>query len=337
MSFYKKLKIMDKVKSYWPFAIPLIVVIIASSYWISKKTNPGPKLIVGIVETEYYDVASEIPGRIKQVYVEVGDTVVKGQTIAKMKPKAADAIDSQAKSTVDAANAQLALVKSGARDGEVQVARNAYLIAQDQLALAEVTWNRVEALFKDSVIAAEERDIAYFKYKSSKNEKNIAFQNYQILKKGARKETIEIAESVKKQAEGAYEFIHTLSENVNLLAPHDGIISSVSIHEEEVVMPASPLITVMDELDFHVIISIPQKEMSSIKIGAILKGKIPGVEDSSKLHEFEVYHTAVQLDFADWLPTNQKSDFDTKTFEIFLRPKADIEGLIPGMTVGFEL
>ena len=328
---------MDKVKSYWPFAIPLIVVIIASTYWVSEKMSPSPKLIVGIVETEYYDVASEIPGRIKQVYVEVGDTVVKGQTIAKMKPKAADAIDSQAKSTVDAANAQLQLVKSGARDGEVQVARNAYLIAKDGLALAEVTWNRVEALYKDSVIASEERDIAYFKYKASKNEVKIAYQNYKMLKSGARKETIEIAEAVKQQAEGAYEFIHTLSENVNILAPHDGIISSVSIHEEEVVMPASPLITVMNDLDFHVIISIPQKEMSAIKKGTILKGKIPGVTNENEFYEFEVYHTAVQLSFADWLPTNQRSDFDTKTFEIFLRPKTEIEGLIPGMTVGFEL
>ena len=328
---------MDKVKSYWPFAIPLLVIIIASSYWISKKTSPSPKLIVGIVETEYYDVASEIPGRIKQVYVSVGDTVVKGQTIAKMKPKAADAIDSQAKSTVDAANAQLQLVKSGAREGEVQAARNAYLIAKDQLELVQATWNRIESLYNDSVIASEERDIAYFKYKASKNEVNIAYQNYKMIKKGARKETIEIAEAVKSQAEGAYEFIHTLSENVNILAPHDGIISSVSIHEEEVVMPASPLITVMDEEEFHVIISIPQKEMSNIKIGDVLKAKIPGVTNDEQFYDFEVYHIAVQLDFADWLPTNQRSDFDTKTFEIFLQPNTEIEGLIPGMTVGFEL
>ncbi len=327
---------MKKIKSFWPFLVPMLVLIIALVFWLKNKTAPESDLIVGLVETEYYDVASEIPGRIEFVFVQVGDTVKKGQLLAQMKPKGAESIEMQSKSAVDAAQAQLDLVKNGAREGDIISAHNVYLIAENQFELAENTWERVNALYKDSVVSEEERDITLFKYKSAKNEKNIAYQNYIMLKKGAREETIRIAEAIEKEAKANEDFVNSLTNNVDILSPHDGIISSQSIHEEEVVMPAAPLLTVMDVDDFHIVIHLPQDKMAKVKIGTILKGVIPGVNDGEEF-DFEVYHTAVQLDFADWLPTNQKGDFDLKTFEIFLRPKAEIEGLIPGMTVGFSL
>jgi len=327
---------MKKIKSFWPFLIPLVVLIIALVFWLKNKTAPESKLIVGMVETEYYDVASEIPGRIEFVFVEVGDTVLKGQLLAQMKPKGAESIELQSKSAVDAAKAQLDLVKNGAREGDVISAHNTFLIAENQYDLAKNTWDRINALYKDSVVSEEERDIALFKFKSSKNEKTIAYQNYIMLKKGAREESIRIAEAIDQEARANEEFIHSLTNNIDILAPHDGVISSQSIHEEEVVLPAAPLLTVMDIEDYHVIIHLPQDKMNNVKIGTILKGVIPGV-GNGKEFEFEVYHTAVQLDFADWLPTNQKGDMDLKTFEIFLRPKEKIEGIIPGMTVGFSL
>lgn len=327
---------MKKIKSFWPFLVPLVVLIIALVFWLKNKTAPESQIIVGMVETEYYDVASEIPGRIAFVFVEVGDTVLKGQLLAQMKPKGAESIELQSKSAVDAARAQLDLVKNGAREGDIISAHNVFLIAKNQYGLAKSTWDRINALYKDSVVSEEERDIALFKYKASKNEKTIAYQNYIMLKKGAREESIRIAEAIDQEARANDDFVNSLTKNVDILAPHDGVISSQSIHEEEVVLPAAPLLTVMDVEDFHVIIHLPQDKMNNLRIGSVLKGVIPGVKNGKEF-EFEVYHTAVQLDFADWLPTNQKGDMDLKTFEIFLHPKEKIEGLIPGMTVGFSL
>ena len=42
-------------------------------------------------------------------------------------------------------------------------------------------------------------------------------------------------------------------------------------------------------------------------------------------------------DFATWKPTNAKGEFDLKTFEIRLRPKKEIDGFRPGMTVNIKL
>jgi HlyD family secretion protein len=40
-------------------------------------------------------------------------------------------------------------------------------------------------------------------------------------------------------------------------------------------------------------------------------------------------------DFATWRPTNQRGEFDVRTFEIRLRPVEPIDGFRPGMTVNF--
>jgi HlyD family secretion protein len=42
-------------------------------------------------------------------------------------------------------------------------------------------------------------------------------------------------------------------------------------------------------------------------------------------------------DFATWRPTNQKGEFDLKTFEVRLYPVEPLEGLRPGMTVNIKL
>jgi HlyD family secretion protein len=42
-------------------------------------------------------------------------------------------------------------------------------------------------------------------------------------------------------------------------------------------------------------------------------------------------------DFATWKATNQKGDFDLKTFEVRLKPEQPLQGLRPGMTVHVKM
>ncbi len=53
----------------------------------------------------------------------------------------------------------------------------------------------------------------------------------------------------------------------------------------------------------------------------------------SYLHPFCVCYIAPMADFANWKPTNQKGEYDLKTFEVRLRSVQPIDGVRPGMTV----
>jgi len=42
-------------------------------------------------------------------------------------------------------------------------------------------------------------------------------------------------------------------------------------------------------------------------------------------------------DFATWVPTKAKGEFDMKTFEIHLKPVHPVKGLRPGMSIEIHI
>ena len=323
----------QQIKEYWPLLVPVIVLIVAIGFWIGQSDDE--KLAIGMVEAEYVDVASEIPGRLLEKHFEIGDSVKKGQILARMSPKEVNAIKGQSQAAINAAEAQLELVKNGAREEEKIAMKNAYLASKDQFNLAAKTWKRMDLLYKDSVVSGQEHDLARFNYNASRKQMNIAKSNYDMIQKGARPEAIQAAEAMVKQAKDLHSLNSTLGENLDITAPCDGIISSESIHEGEVIMIGYPLTTIQKDNTLHVLLQVKQDELPKVKIGTVIKGKVPGVTEG--FIDFEVVHRSVMMDYADWVPTNEKGSFDLKTFEVHLETVEEIEDLLPGMTVGFKL
>lgn len=321
-----------QIKNYWPLAIPIAVISLSLYFLISPSAEKRDQW-VGMVEADYVQMASEIPGRLQVRYFSEGDRVKKGQVLAKMSPKEVEALTGQSQAAVDAAQAQLDMLKNGARKEEVDAAKNLYLISVDQFDLAEKTYRRMKSLYEDSVIAGEEYDLADFKYKAARKEMLATKAKYDALKNGARPEAIQAAEALVEQAKDAHSFTSTLGSNLDIVAPCDGIVSSVGIEEGEVIMTGYPLASIQKDSTLHVILQVRQDEMQSFELGNTLTGEIPGTTNSER--SFVVTHRKALLDYADWVPTNQKGSFELKTFEVHLECE-DPSQLIPGMTVIFQ-
>ena len=75
--------------------------------------------------------------------------------------------------------------------------------------------------------------------------------------------------------------------------------------------------------------------MEGVKMDGAARVVIPAM--GSKEHDASVTYIAAMADFATWKATNQKGDFDLKTFEIHLRPADPIPGLRAGMTARVKL
>lgn len=319
----------DKIKLYWPLIIPVLIALTALVFWASDQSTD--QKYIGIVEADYVDVASEIPGRLSQKLFVLGDVVKKGQIIGKMSPKEVNAITDQSQAAVDAAKSQLALIKKGARKEEIHAAKSIYLLAKDQYTLAQKTYNRMKALHQDLVISDEEFDIALFKYKASKKEMAAAKDKYELLKNGPREEAIQTAEALVQQAEDAHLLSKTLGSNIEIVAPCDGMISTDAIEEGEIIMIGYPLATIQKAKSMHIVLQVKQNEIAYFEKDKIISGRIPGLKASDI--QFKVTHLAVLMDYADWTPSNQKGSIDLKTFEIHLEPINKIDGLIAGMSV----
>lgn len=318
-------------KSNIVLILPVIIAVAAISVLIAKSLDTEESIISGMVEVTQVDVASKIPGRVDTVYVSEGDFVHKGQILARLESKEMDAKLEQARGVVDAAKSKMQMAHNGARPEEKAAAEKLYFQAQAQFELANKTWTRVQALFKDGVIAAQEKDQAEFQFKAAREQMEAAKARLDMVTKGARLEEISGAEALYYQAQNTYNEAMAYHEELNLISPIDGELSKKITNPGEIIAGGYPLFTVMDPNDSWVVLQVREDRMNSFKKGSIFYGRVPAL--GNQKFQFVVSYISPMAEFATWKPTNQKGEFDLKTFEIRLRSKSPVKDLRPGMTV----
>lgn len=326
---------MKFTKSNIVLLIPVVIAVVAIAVLAAKGTAEKEDIITGIVETTQVDVASKIPGRIDSVYVHEGDFVHKGQVLARLESKEMDAKLEQARGVMNAARSKAEMAHNGARPEEREAAEKLYFQAKAQFELAEKTYNRISSLYKDEVISAQEKDQVEFQYKAAREQMDAAKARLDMVKKGARIEEISGAEALFYQAQNTYNEAMAYHSELELVSPINGELSKRIADPGEIIAGGYPLFTVTDPEDVWVIVQIREDKMEKIKKGASFKGKVPAL--GNKEYEFTVTYVSPMADFATWKATNQKGDFDLKTFEVQLRGRQKIDGLRAGMTVNLVM
>jgi HlyD family secretion protein len=329
------MKINSNTRTKIILTIPVIIAFIAIIVLLVKAIFPDRPVITGIVETTQIDVASKIPGRVDSIFVHEGDNVIRGQVLATLESKEMDAKVGQAYSALEGARQKMEMALHGARIEEKEAVQNQYQQAKAQYELASKTWARVERVYHDSLVSTQERDQVEFQYQAAKEQMDAARAKYDMVMKGARSEEIAGAIALFHQAENAYKEALAYQKELRLVSPIDGEVSKKIIDEGEIVAGGYPVFTITKPGDVWVILQIKEDQMKSITMGAKFKGQVRAIEQTE--HEFVVSYIAPMADFATWKPTNQKGDFDVKTFEIHLRSTIPIPNLRAGMTVNITL
>ncbi|MBC8319233.1 MAG: efflux RND transporter periplasmic adaptor subunit [Bacteroidetes bacterium] len=318
-------------KSVFALAIPLVVIIVTVVILLIRHDEKDENIILGMFETTTVNVASEIPGRVDVIFVDLGDRVEKGQLLATLEPSIMNAKMGQASGIRNAAESMLKRTKQGTRKEEIEAAKNQYQMTKSQFEFADKTYKRFLVLYADSIISKQEMDEMEFKYTASKNEMEATDAIYTLAKIGASREDIQIVEGEAEAASAMYKEAKAYHEQLEIIAPVSGEISSKIAEEGEVMSAGYPILTIMIPEKIYALANVREDKLEAFKKGRILRGKVPGLGGNE--YEFEVSYLAVMADFATWVPTQAKGDFDLKTFAVRLIPVNPIEGLRPGMTV----
>ncbi|CAL1518383.1 efflux RND transporter periplasmic adaptor subunit [Chitinophaga sp. MM2321] len=323
-------------KNYWALLIPIVILIIALIFFI-KKPAPAENTVLGMVDADYVDVAAEFPGRLDSLLVQQGDTVKKGQLLGVLRSTEINAIKNQALAAIEAAQSQLQLLEKGARPEAIKAADNLYNITQEQYALMQKTYQRMENLFSDEVISGQEKDLVYFKLQAAKKEMETAKLNMDMLKQGTRPEMLTAAAAILKQAQEGYALTKALSDNTYIHAPADGIISSMVIEEGEIVAIGYPLMTLQKPDTYHMRFNIRQDQMDKLPAGARVQMQVPGCVPEK--FEAVVAKVSPSLTFANWVPVKEKGKFELRTFTVDCKPvnQSALQGLRPGMTASMQM
>ena len=322
-------------KVYIVLSIPVILAVIGIFVLILGGGKDESQIVSGVVEVSDVDVSSKIPGRVDAIYFKEGDHVRKGDIIAKLESKEMDAKVEQARGLMETSKFKYEMVRNGARTEEKSAVQKQYLQSKYQFDLAEKTWSRMMSLYKDSLLSAQEMDQYEFQFKSAREQMDAAKAKYDMVLSGARFEEIKMAEGLFHQGENGLNEAMAYAQELFLKSPLDGELQKKIVDLGEIVSSGYPVFTILDLNDSWVTIQLKEDQMNKVSKGKLFSGKVPGL--GNKEFQFEVSYISPIGEFANWKPTNQKGEFDIKTFEIRLRGKNKIEGLRPGMSVNIKL
>ena len=235
------------------------------------------KITVGEADASEIDVGVKVPGRIAEIFVAEGETVKQGQILGRLEGKELDA--------------KLKTVNAALKE------------AQDQLSLAEKTYERIKNLFESGVIPKQQFDETDYKYNAAKQKV--------LAVKGQKDEVM------------AY------YDELTITAPIDGEVVQIISNPGELVATGYPILTILNPDDIWAVFNVREDNLKDIRKGESYEVFFPALDNK---YQMEVTYIAALGTFATWKPTTQQGNYDLKTFEVRMKSKTKIEHLRPGMT-----
>lgn len=307
--------------------IAIILLIAVIGYFVSK---PKPLVIQGEVDASEYRVSGKVAGRIEELYVKEGSMVHKGDTVVYIDSPEVRAKLAQATAVKDAASAQRDKAMNGARKEQIAAAYEQWQQAIVQEDVMKKSFDRVQKLYDQKVIAAQKYDETKAKYDASVAQTKAAKSVYDMAVNGARKEDKEAAQALVQQAQGAMAEVESYLGELYLSSPADGIVTDVYPKVGELVGQGSPIMSITDLGDVWFTFNVREDYLHGLRQGDEIVVEIPALDDLEVTAT--VNYLAVRESYATWKATKETGMYDAKTFEVRAVPNEAVDGLRPGMT-----
>lgn len=298
-----------------------------------EATHPTPVPLQGMVDARTISVSAKIPGRLSAVNVKEGDLVKVGDSVATIAIPEIEAKLQQVEAQKAAAQAREELAMTGARVQEKEAARADWERARAAMVLAQKTYDRVNALYKEGLIAAQRHDEALAQLTAAKKLTVAAAAKMSAIDEGARIEDKAAAKALVAQAQGGVNEVTSLASESDVKSPVNGEVTRIVTEEGEIAPAGFPLVLVTDLSDRWVVFNVREDELPGIEVGTEMKAYIPAVDRPVTL---KVNWINPRGEYAVWRATRQSTGYDLRTFEVRARPTEEIPALRPGMTVIVE-
>ena len=317
------------------FVLIALGVIAYGLYKSNQSSEPDVITLQGQMQMQQTSIAAKVPGRIAQIMVTEGDEVTVGQQLIEMDSPEINAKINQAQAGKQMAQSQLDKAENGARPQEIAQAKAAWQANKAASDLAENTYQRVNRLYEEGLMARQKRDEAYAQYLATQDQTEAARLQYDLAMEGARSEDKSAASAQVAQVDAQLDEALVAKEEANLKSPIAGIVDNVIVSAGEVIGQGVPLLTLVNTNDQWVVLNVTETYLNQFAIGQQFTGTIPALSSADKPYskQFTVYATSTLSDFATWRPTNNDDGFDVRTFEVRARPSKPDARIRSGMSV----
>lgn len=328
------IEIKSKDKSLIVALAIIIIVVICLGIVGFVFIRPAPDDIQGQADATAVRVSGKLPGRVAEFYVEEGQQVKKGDTLVRIHSSLVDAKLMQAEAMQSVATAQNQKVDAGTR---IQIKNAAYDLWQQAIAAETITrktFERMESLFKQGVVSEQKRDEAQAAFSAATAAAKAAQSQYEMAQEGAQIQDKESAKALVNVAKGGVMEVESILEDQYLTAPCNGEISDIYPNIGELVAPGAPIMSVLKLEETWVTFNVREDLLNRLTMGKDVEVMIPGLNNMRTT--MKIFYIRDMGSYAVWSATKATGEYDSKTFQVKMRPAKQIENLRPGMSIILE-
>lgn len=311
------------------FAVILLTILTLSILGIFLMRDKDI-IVQGQIEAEEYNISGLLPGRIEDIYVKKGERIEKGDTLVHIISREMLAEYEAQKSLESVASLQSEKIDAGSRKQLISIAKELWDGTKADLRLAKTTYERIKALYEDSIVSLQRRDEVEAIYKSALAAERAAYYQYQIAIEGAQEQDKASAKAMASAAKSNSEVVKALLNDSKLISPISGEVATIALNEGELSSIGTSIMTIIDIENPYLVINIREDLLKNFKIGEIISCDIPAL--ALKDVSFTINYIAPLGSFATWKSIKDSGGYDLKTFEIQAIPTIKINDLRPGMT-----
>jgi len=247
----------------------ILLLIITSSLLLSCGKNNKDKTVEasGNIEAVNVTVSAKTMGEVINIIKDEGSQVNKGDTVMIIDYANLDLQLAQAKASADQAEAQLQLLKSGARKEDIQSAAEQLNQAQANFDAAKSDKIRMSKLFESNSITKKQFEDVQNRYDVSAAQLNASKQNLAKLKTFTRPEDLKQAKANFDRQTAAINIIKKSIKDSYVISPISGIIVKKFVEQGESVTNLSSLFKAADLRKVQLVIYVSEEELGKVKLG----------------------------------------------------------------------
>lgn len=240
----------------------------------------------GTIEGTDVNVGTEVSGRVKEIRVDEGARVVKGDTLATIDDTEYQIQLRQAVANLEAFASAYRLAVEGSRKEDILQAEAAFTSAR-------ADYQRMKDLLASQTITQKQYDDVYTRFVAAE-------QTYHKLKSGLRPEEITSARVKRDYAAAQVDLLRKKVRDCSILAPSAGTVTLRGVEPGELVTMGASLfrITYLDKVKLTIYVS--DAELGKVRLGQ--KAQV-SIDSFGKTKPFEGYVTYISPT-AEFTPKN---------------------------------
>ena len=303
--------------------------------------------------------------RIEELLVKQGDQIKAGDVIAVLDSRdRLQAALNQAQEQVRIAQANLALVKAGAKTGEIQaqqaaiariqierdnnIAAQTAMVARMQAELnnAQVEYQRYQTLYQDGAISASERDSKYLTLETAKKQLAEAQANLNRIKSGQQEQLAEakatlnkiaevrpvdiaVAEAEVREAQAAVQTAQAELDQVYITSPQAGTIIKIMTRPGEVIASDEGIVRIGQTSQMYAVAEVYQSDIGKVKLGQKV-----GVTSGALGRKLTgtVDSIGLEVERQEVVNTDPTANVDAKVVEVKIKLDPESSRKVAGLT-----